>query len=131
MKCSISSGSSQFAKVPVKGFPVYNWLKCAFFFQILLKNYFSFACLKCSTQSCRHSGLCAIVKFIKTRNIHQSYCKTCLKLPLKRRPIIVFKTDIRLNAGQNYCRMQYFSPALRYHMAFRPLFCVLLSGRLR
>ena len=27
--------------------------------------------------------------------------------------------------------LQYFRPALSYHMALRPLFCVFLSGRLR
>ena len=27
--------------------------------------------------------------------------------------------------------LQYFRPALNYHVALRPLFCLLLSGRLR
>ena len=29
------------------------------------------------------------------------------------------------------CILQYFWPALRYHMAFRPLFCLFLSGHFR
>ena len=39
--------------------------------------------------------------------------------------------------GQKYCRMlqwsilQYFRPALSYHLSFRTLFCLFLSGRLR
>ena len=40
---------------------------------------------------------------------------------------------LSLNAGQKYCRMllQYFRPSLSYHFPLRPLFCLLLSGRLR
>ena len=33
------------------------------------------------------------------------FCKTCLKLPLKRRPKIGFQDRLSLNAGQKYCRM--------------------------
>ena len=55
----------------------------------------------------------------------------------KRRPKLVYKTDYRFNAGQKYCRMlqesilQYFRPSLSYHLSLRPLFCLILSGRLR
>ena len=33
------------------------------------------------------------------------YSQTCLKLSLIRRPTLVFKTQLSLNAGQKYCRM--------------------------
>ena len=33
------------------------------------------------------------------------YSKTCAKRPLSKRPKIVFKTQLSLNAGQRYCRM--------------------------
>ena len=55
----------------------------------------------------------------------------------KRRPKIVFKDRLSLNAGQKYCRMlqesilQYFRTSLSYHLSLRPLFCLFLSGRLR
>ena len=55
----------------------------------------------------------------------------------KRRPKIGFQDWLSLNAGQKYCRMlqesilQYFWPSLSYHLSLRPLFCLLLSGRLR
>ena len=34
-----------------------------------------------------------------------SYSKTCVKLPLSKRPKIVFQDQLSLNAGQKYCRM--------------------------
>ena len=34
--------------------------------------------------------------------------KTCLKLPLLRRPKICFQDQLSLNAGQKYCRMLPF-----------------------
>ena len=55
----------------------------------------------------------------------------------KRRPKIVFQDPLSLNAGQKYCRMlqesilQYFRLSLSYHLTLKPLFCLLLSGRLR
>ena len=33
------------------------------------------------------------------------YSKTCVKLPLSKRPKIGFQDQISLNAGQKYCRM--------------------------
>ena len=63
--------------------------------------------------------------------------KTCLKQPLKRRPKIGFQDRLSLNAGQKYCRMlqksilKYFRPSLSYHLSFRLLFCLYLSGSLR
>ena len=48
-----------------------------------------------------------------------------------------FQDWISLNAGQKYCRMlqgsilQYFRPALSYHLSLRPSFYLFLSGRLR
>ena len=72
-----------------------------------------------------------------TRFLTMWYSKTCLKRPLKRRQKKSFQDLWSLNAGKKYCRMllwsilQYFWLALRYQMAFRPLFCLFLSGRLR
>ena len=45
-----------------------------------------------------------------------------------------FQDQSLLNSDQKYCRMlilQYFLPALIYQMAFKPLFCLFLSGHLR
>ena len=55
----------------------------------------------------------------------------------KRRTKFGFKDRLSLNTGQKYCRMlqesilQYFRPALSYHLSLRPLFCLFLRGRLR
>ena len=55
----------------------------------------------------------------------------------KRRPKVGFQDRVPLNAGQMYCRMlqesilQYFRPALRYHLPLRLMFCLYLIGRLR
>ena len=55
----------------------------------------------------------------------------------KRRLNIVFSDRFSLNAGEKYCRMfqesilQYLRPSLSYHLSLRPLFCLLLSGRVR
>ena len=55
----------------------------------------------------------------------------------QKRPKIGVQDRLSLNAGQKYCRMlqgsilQYFQPALSYHLSLRPLFCLFLSGRLR
>ena len=38
--------------------------------------------------------------------------KTCVKRPLSKRPQISFH-----NAGQKYCRVQYFRPSLSYHLS--------------
>ena len=43
-----------------------------------------------------------------------------------------FQDQLSLNAGQKKGSiLQYFRPALSYHMALRPLFCLFLSGSLR
>ena len=65
------------------------------------------------------------------------YSKTCLKRPLSKRPKMGFQDQLSLNAGQKYCRMlqgehsAILRPALSYHIALRPLFCLFLRGRLR
>ena len=65
------------------------------------------------------------------------YSKTCRKRPLKKNTKIDFQDRLSLNAGQKYCRMlqesilQYFQPSLSYHLPYRPLFCLFLSGLLR
>ena len=66
------------------------------------------------------------------------YSKTYLKRPLKEEEKKNrFLRPLPLNGVQKYCRMlswsilQYFWPALNYHMALRPLFCLFLSGPLR
>ena len=49
----------------------------------------------------------------------------------------VFKTNYRLMQVKSIAEcskgsiMQYFRPALSYHLALRPLICLFLSGRLR
>ena len=61
--------------------------------------------------------------------------KPVLSGHLKTRPKIGFQDQLSLNAGQKYCRMlqesilQYFQPALNYHLSLRPLFCLFLIGR--
>ena len=62
------------------------------------------------------------------------YSKTCLKRLLKKRPKIGFQDQLSLSAGQKYCRMlqesilQYFRPALSYHLSLRPLFWLFWVG---
>ena len=36
---------------------------------------------------------------------YREYCKTCVKLPLSKRPKFSFQDPLSLNAGQKYCRM--------------------------
>ena len=68
--------------------------------------------------------------------VKHRYSRASLKQPLKRRPKIVFQDRLSLNARQKYCRMlkesilQYFRPAISYHLSLRPLFFLLLSDRL-
>ena len=71
-----------------------------------------------------------------------SYSKTCIKWPLSKRSQMGFQDQLLLNAGQKYSRMlqgelpecskgsilQYFQPSLSYHLSFRSLFCLFLSG---
>ena len=42
-----------------------------------------------------------------------------------------FQDQLTRNAGQKYCRMQYFRPSLSYHLSLRSLLSLFLSGRLR
>ena len=68
---------------------------------------------------------------------NKEYSITCLERSPPKRPIIGFQDRLSLNASQKYCRMlqesilQYFRPALSYHLSLRPLFCLFLSGRSR
>ena len=38
-------------------------------------------------------------------DVASTYSKTCVKRPLSKRPKIVFRYQLKLNAGQKYCRM--------------------------
>ena len=60
------------------------------------------------------------------------YSKTCVKRLPSTRQKIGFEDQISLYAGQKYCRMlqsilQYFRPALSYHLSLTSLFCLFLS----
>ena len=74
------------------------------------------------------------IMLIWIEHIHENL--PCIATQKKTKKI-GFQERYSLNAGQKYCRMlpwsilQYFWPALRYHMAFKPLFCLFLSGRFR
>ena len=64
------------------------------------------------------------------------YSKTCVKQPLSKRPKNWFFQDqIKLNAGQKYCRKLHgehsaiLLPSVRYHLSLRSLFCLFLSDR--
>ena len=52
--------------------------------------------------------------------INSSYSKTCVKLPLSKRPKIGFQAQLSLNAGQKYCRMLH-----REHSAILSTFITL------
>ena len=78
------------------------------------------------------------------RNAHKGYItgnvstvKPVLSGHSKRRPKIGFQDRLPLNAGQSIAEcskgsiLQYFRPALSYHLSLRFLFCLFLSGRLR
>ena len=67
----------------------------------------------------------------KSTDILISYIKTRLSDHSKRRPKNIFQDQSSLNAGQKYCRMQYFQPSLSYHPSLRALFCLFLSGHFR
>ena len=50
----------------------------------------------------------------------------------KRTPKLIFNTYYRLMQVKSIAEfLQYFRPALSYHFPSRPLFCLLLSDRLR
>ena len=78
------------------------------------------------------------------KKLNLTYSETCLKRPLKNRQNKgqkdqkwVLKTNYRLVQVKSIAEcskggiLQYFRPALSYHMALRPLFCPFLSGRLK
>ena len=46
-----------------------------------------------------------------------------------KRPKNGFQDQLSLNAGQKNCRsiLQYFRPALRYHLSLRSLFCLFIK----
>ena len=54
--------------------------------------------------------------------------KTTVKRPLSIRHKIDFQDQLSLNAGQKYCRIQYFRPSFSYHLSLRSLFCLFSSG---
>ena len=67
---------------------------------------------------------------------HQYTVKPVLSSHSKEDLKICFHDRKSHNAGKKYCRMlwsilQYFPPALRYHLSLRPLFCIYLSGHFR
>ena len=49
----------------------------------------------------------------------------------KKRPKLGFQDRLSLNAGQKYCRMQYFPFSLSNHLSSRPLFCLFLEWPLK
>ena len=60
-----------------------------------------------------------------------AYSKTCVKRTLSKRPRIGFQDQLWLNAGQKKMQrsiLQYFRPALSYHLSSRSLFCLFLRG---
>ena len=65
------------------------------------------------------------------------YSKTCLKRSLSKRPKLVFKTDYCLMRVKSIVEcskgsiLQCFWPSLSYHLSFRYLLCLFLSGRFR
>ena len=62
------------------------------------------------------------------------YSETCVKLPLSKRPKMVFKTDYSLMQVKSIAEcsrwsiLQYFQPSLSYQLSLRSLFCLFLSG---
>ena len=55
------------------------------------------------------------------------YSKTCVNLPLSKRPQIGYQDQLSLNASQKY--LQYIRPSLSFHLSLSSLFCLFLSGR--
>ena len=61
------------------------------------------------------------------------YSKACVKQPLSKWPKNGFQDQLSLNAGWKYCRMlpwsilQYFWPALSYHLSVRFLFLAIFE----
>ena len=60
--------------------------------------------------------------------------KPVLSVHSKRRPKLVFKTDYRLMQVKSIAEcskgsiLQYFRPSLSFHLPFKTLFCLFLSG---
>ena len=61
-----------------------------------------------------------------------AYSKTCVKLPLSKRPKIGFQDQLSLNAGQKYCRMlplehsAILSTFIKLPFVIKILFCLFL-----
>ena len=81
-----------------------------------------------STSGCSDTGIGINISSAEHCPVIKQYSQACLKRPLKKKTKIVFQDQLLLNAGQKYCRMlqesilQYFRPALSYHLSLRPLF---------
>ena len=74
-----------------------------------------------------HQGLYCLPRWKQSSGTEIHSSETCPK-----RPKIGFHDQLSLNAGQKYCKMlQYFRPILSYHLSFRSLICLFLSGRFR
>ena len=73
--------------------------------------------------------------FVRQYKQQPRYSKRCVKGPLSKRPKMVFKTDYRLIQVKSIAEcshwsiLHYIRPSFSYHLSFRPLFCVILSGR--
>ena len=61
-----------------------------------------------------------------------NYSKTCVKMPLSKRPKIGFQDQLSLNAGQKYCRMQHsatLSTFIKLPFVIKIFVFSILSGR--
>ena len=99
---------------------------------------------------CLQSGLAIFyhylhtcMKFRKRKSSHKwifeitLYSKTCLRRQNEDRKLI-FKTNYRLMQVKSIAKcskslehLRYFRPSFSYHLSFRRLFCLFLSGHLR
>ena len=118
-------------------------------------NGYPYCCKRCHYPANCHSPVRVLIYSFRSLVVqlrvvncaHYKYClwiienkatvKPVLSGHSKRRPKFGFQNRLSLNAGQKYCRMlqesilQYFRPSLSYHLPLRPLFSLVLSGRLR
>ena len=118
-------------------------------------NGYPYCCKRCHDPANCHSPVRILIDTLRSLVVqfrvvycaHDKYClwiteskatvKPVLSGHSKRRPKFGFQYRLSLNAGQKYCRMlqesilQYFRPSLSYHLSLRPLFFLVLSGRLR
>ena len=64
---------------------------------------------------------------------HSAVLLTCIKVPHGFKTFVLSDFEWPLKTGFNvlWIILQYVLPALRYHMALRPLFRLFLSGHLR